>query len=783
MAKIIGTLIPDLIIPNALLQGQLLPDLEGDDVIEVLEGDDAVIAAAGNDLVQADAGNDIVFGNSGNDTIYGESGNDSLQAGRNDDRVFGGEDNDLIFGNMDRDALNGGNGNDTLYGGKETDTLQGELGDDLLLGDLGADFLKGGEGNDTFAIGRRPATPTTPSTGGASLKDADTFLDFRQSGDDRIQLDGGLKFADLSISDDGNGNAIVRDTGGTGDYLAIVHRMSAAQLLAHPEWFGAEAIVPPPPPTPTSTVQFSAASFAETEGNSAIVTVTRSLSTAQAASVNFSTTSLGAVNPATAASDYTPVAQTVNFAPGETTATVEIALLPDTEIEPEERVSLVLTNPVGTTLGTQAAASLTIVDAVVDVGDTQAPTPPKLVDGEVLAIDRTGTTGVFVRSEDNEGVTGYAITGQVEAIAVDSQTGELSVVDASNFTGNQILQVEVTATDAAGNTSTGTVQIAASIDAALNGETSKIGDGNDDSFNDAPDTVLVASGSYEMPTLDKSVTLRGANRGVAATETRVVESEIRNGVNFQGEPSDVTIDGFQFSDVGIDVSFAGSGVAIENNRIENTQGSAIRGFTEQLLTNVSIRNNLIQNTATGFAAIDFSRFSGEISGNTLQDIGNSTGSATDDGILFDRSSDLTIANNTLENISGSGIQLLGELGGSSNIAIENNQIATVNLGANLTGGGIAIEAANHTDLSIERNRITNAKNGALTVFGRNPGTAISTTENLFGDADGNANGGVPASIVNRVAGQSILSSGNTLEDGNAISIGNIAGVGATDVVF
>ncbi len=151
------------------------------------------------------------------------------------------------------------------------------------------------------------------------------------------------------------------------------------------------------------------------------------------------------------------------------------------------------------------------------------------------------------------------------------------------------MDVEVAATDAAGNTTTGTVRIAASIDAALNAADSNIGDGNDDSFNDAEDTVLVASGSYEMPTLDESVTLRGANRGVAGTEARVPESEIRNGVNFEGEPTDVKIDGFWFGEVGVDVSFAGSGITVENNIFEETEGSAIRGFPEQLLTNVNDR--------------------------------------------------------------------------------------------------------------------------------------------------------------------------------------------------
>ena len=342
MANITGTLIPDLILPNAVLQGEILPDLAGDDIIDVLDADDVVTAAAGNDSVVGGNGNDLIFGNSGNDTLEGNSGNDTLSAGRDDDLVFGGEGDDWMFGNRGQDNIRGGLGDDTIFGGRDNDLIQGEEGNDVLYGDLGADTVNGGGGDDTFVVARRADALDAASTGGAFEQDADVFQDFRQQGNDVIRLEGGMTFADLQFTDQTvngvpTGNAVIRDAGGTGNFLAVVQGRTAAELAANPDWFVTDTPTPPTPTPGASTVQFSTATFQQQEGNgvttNAAVTITRTGDTTQAAEVAFATTSLGAANPATAGTDFTPVNTTVNFAPGQTTATVNVPILPDANVE------------------------------------------------------------------------------------------------------------------------------------------------------------------------------------------------------------------------------------------------------------------------------------------------------------------------------------------------------------------------------------------------------------------------------------------------------------------
>ncbi|MFM8199557.1 MAG: Calx-beta domain-containing protein, partial [Dolichospermum sp.] len=66
---------------------------------------------------------------------------------------------------------------------------------------------------------------------------------------------------------------------------------------------------------------------------------------------------------ATAPSDYNNTPITVNFANAETSKTVTIPIVNDTQFEPNETVNLTLSNPTGgVTLGTQTTAVLTIIN-------------------------------------------------------------------------------------------------------------------------------------------------------------------------------------------------------------------------------------------------------------------------------------------------------------------------------------------------------------------------------------------------------------------------------------
>jgi len=90
-------------------------------------------------------------------------------------------------------VLNAGDDDDLLFGGKGNDALFGNEGNDFLVGDLGNDFLVGGGGADRFAL---------QVNGGV-----DTVSDF-SIGSDLIALSGGLQFSQLNIVQVGSNTAI-----------------------------------------------------------------------------------------------------------------------------------------------------------------------------------------------------------------------------------------------------------------------------------------------------------------------------------------------------------------------------------------------------------------------------------------------------------------------------------------------------------------------------------------------------------------------------------------------
>jgi hypothetical protein len=113
-------------------------------------------------------------------------------------------------------------------------------------------------------------------------------------------------------------------------------------------------------------IQFDAATYSVGEGGgSATITLTRTGGSSGAVSVTVATGG----GTATAGADYTAVSQVVNFAAGQTTATVTIPVTNDALFEGNETVNLAISAPTGgATLGAQATAVLTITD------DDPAPT-------------------------------------------------------------------------------------------------------------------------------------------------------------------------------------------------------------------------------------------------------------------------------------------------------------------------------------------------------------------------------------------------------------------------
>ncbi|MGV2388025.1 MAG UNVERIFIED_CONTAM: hypothetical protein LVR29_06000 [Microcystis novacekii LVE1205-3] len=112
---------------------------------------------------------------------------------------------------------------------------------------------------------------------------------------------------------------------------------------------------------PASRLSFSTANYTVNENGTPVnaVTINREGNINGIVSVRINLTN----GTATAPSDYNNTAITVNFANGETSKTVTIPIVNDTQFEPNETVNLTLSNPTGgVTLGTQTTAVLTIIN-------------------------------------------------------------------------------------------------------------------------------------------------------------------------------------------------------------------------------------------------------------------------------------------------------------------------------------------------------------------------------------------------------------------------------------
>jgi hypothetical protein len=107
-------------------------------------------------------------------------------------------------------------------------------------------------------------------------------------------------------------------------------------------------------------LQFSAAvlNVNETAGT-ATITVTRNNGTSGAVSVHYATSD----GTGKAGTDYTTAGGTLSFADGQTSATFNVPILVDSQVQGPETVNLTLSNPSGgATLGSPTSAALKIVD-------------------------------------------------------------------------------------------------------------------------------------------------------------------------------------------------------------------------------------------------------------------------------------------------------------------------------------------------------------------------------------------------------------------------------------
>lgn len=197
------------------------------------------------------------------------------------------------------------------------------------------------------------------------------------------------------------------------------------------------------PPPSAGTLQFSSALVSAGEaGGTVRIAVERRDGSAGAASVVVSAASTGT---ATAGSDFQFVPITLTWNSGQEGAqTLDIPIIDDALDEPDEVIDLVLSNASGATLGTQAAATVAIVDddGAPDTGSVHfASSTYSVTEGTVslsVSVTRSGGTAgaasveIGVIADSATSGTDYQFTASTlnwSAGQGGSQTATLTVID------------------------------------------------------------------------------------------------------------------------------------------------------------------------------------------------------------------------------------------------------------------------------------------------------------------------------------------------------------------
>jgi beta-glucanase (GH16 family) len=105
-------------------------------------------------------------------------------------------------------------------------------------------------------------------------------------------------------------------------------------------------------------VQYDPAAYTVTEGETATVTVTLNVASADPVTVDYAT----ADDTAVAGTHYTPVSGTLTFAPGELSQSFTVSTIDNNVLDGDKSVNLTLANPVSATLGLANTATLLIRD-------------------------------------------------------------------------------------------------------------------------------------------------------------------------------------------------------------------------------------------------------------------------------------------------------------------------------------------------------------------------------------------------------------------------------------
>lgn len=715
---------------NDSLFGNLDDDLIfGGQAIDILfggQGNDSVFGGSETDNVAGEAGDDLVNGNKGNDLIFGGAGLDSLYGGQGDDLILGEDGNDLIFGNLDNDSVFGGLGDDSLSGEIGTDIVYGGKGNDVVSGGDDGDAVFGEDGDDSVS-GEMGNDLIGGGPGSDSLEggDGDDFISGGQ-GNDRLAGNG-----DTDTLTGGDGADVfifvgqdLPDGGGTIDLLITADIVT--DFLPNQDFIQLGG-----------GLQFSDLRIEQGNGLNIKDTIITNRTTNQviAALLNV---------PA-----QTITEQTFNV-------------------------------PTGGGDGGDGGGG---------GSDTGLTANPKLQGGELLVARSTGVIGTVAASEATsytvttvENNSGTAVT---DAVTVDAD-GQLTLTEAGATAINAegVDYLDVTIETQAGDA--GTIRIYGSITAAVADE--EIGNDTDISVGEAPDTILVAAGTYDEDlNITKSVKLLGANTGVAGNDdTREDEAILTGDVILVA--AEITLDGFQLTGSQVNATGTGDLLVVSNNHFEATTGGGIDVQLTETHTNITIENNFFgAMTGTAIRAQRWGENS-KINNNTIE---ITQAGAAIDGIEVDSLTGTTISNNTIETptAGGSGIEIGGTQstgGASSGVTLSENTITgAAGAGTANTDGGITLRDGGFTTLSLTNNTVSGysaaATTGSLLIAS---GTAIPTADavSITGNILAAASPGFSIYVAS-TAVPTLDVAGNFSATGTALVAANVNDAGSTDFNF
>lgn len=197
----------------------VLSDL-GDDSIEGGAGDDRLEGGAGADTILGDEGADRIWGGEDDDLILGGDGNDTIEGNTGADYIEGGAGDDSILGDTGDDTIIGGDGNDWLRGSVGYDSMSGGTGDDYIWSGFQDDTisLEDNFGNDTIEM--EDIDETTGDVLDASAVTSDLVVDLRAATAGVGTLSDGISTANFQgvehlILGSGNHTIVLGLTSGT----------------------------------------------------------------------------------------------------------------------------------------------------------------------------------------------------------------------------------------------------------------------------------------------------------------------------------------------------------------------------------------------------------------------------------------------------------------------------------------------------------------------------------------------------------------------------------------